>query len=90
MGGKTKMIGVDKLYHFLGGLGICLLISFVASCLGLTQPEAYGLVSAFIIGALKEFADVAIAKDWKRWDMYDFLATCAGGFVGLVVVQILK
>ena len=83
------MIGVDKLYHFLGGLGICLLISFVASYLGLNQPEAYGLLSAFFAGALKEFADVAIAKDWSRWCMYDFLATCAGGFAGLVVVQII-
>ena len=80
---------MDKLYHFLGGLGIYLLISFLASYLGLNQPEAYGLVSAFIIGALKEFADVAISKSWSRWCMYDFLATCAGGFVGLVVVQIL-
>jgi hypothetical protein len=83
------MIGMDKMYHFLGGLGTCLIISFVASYLGLTRPEAYGLVSAFLAGALKEFADVAIAKDWKRWDMYDFLATCAGGFAGLVVVQII-
>ena len=79
---------MDKLYHFLGGLGICLLISFIASYLGLNQPEAYGLVSAFLAGALKEFADVAIAHDWKRWDMFDFLATCAGGFAGLVLFQI--
>ena len=82
-------LSMDKLYHFIAGFLICLAVSFVASYLGLTQPEAYGLVSAFIIGALKEFADVAIAKDWKRWDMYDFLATCAGGFAGLVVVQII-
>ena len=80
---------MDKLYHFIAGFLICLIISFFASYLGLTQPEAYGLLSAFFAGALKEFADVAIAKDWKRWDMYDFLATCAGGFAGLVVVQII-
>jgi hypothetical protein len=79
---------MDKMYHFIAGLGICLLISFFASYLGLNQPEAYGLISAFLAGALKEFADVAISKSWSRWDMFDFLATCAGGFAGLVVVQI--
>lgn len=80
---------MDKLYHFIAGFLICLAVSFVASHLGLNQPEAYGLVSAFLIGALKEFADVAIAHDWKRWDMFDFLATCAGGFAGVFVVQII-
>jgi hypothetical protein len=79
----------DKILHFIAGFLICLIISFVASYLGLTRPEAYGLLSAFFAGALKEFADVAIAKDWKRWDMYDFLATCAGGFAGLVLFQII-
>ena len=80
---------MDKLYHFIAGFLICLAVSFVASYLGLNQPEAYGLLSAFFAGALKEFADVAIAKDWSRWDMYDFLSTCAGGFAGLVLFQII-
>ena len=80
---------MDKILHFIAGFFIAVTISAIADYLGLKQPEAYGLISAFFAGALKEFADVAISKDWKRWDMFDFLATCAGGFAGLVLFQII-
>ena len=80
---------MDKLYHFVCGLGISLLVGVIAYKIGLNQPEAYGFVVAIIAGAAKETFDAIKAKSWtvKTWDVFDFLATGIGGLIGLAVVK---
>ena len=79
---------MDKLYHFVCGLGISLLVGVIAYKIGLNQPEAYGFVVAIIAGAAKETFDAIKAKEWSvhTWDVFDFLATCVGGFAGVLVL----
>ena len=80
---------MDKLYHFVCGLGISLLVGVIAYKIGLNQPEAYGFVVAIIAGAAKETFDAIKAKSWtvRTWDVFDFLATSFGGLIGLAVVK---
>ena len=80
---------MDKLYHFVCGLGISLLVGVIAYKIGLNQPEAYGFVVAIIAGAAKETFDAIKAKSWTvhTWDVFDFLATGIGGLIGLAVVK---
>ena len=80
---------MDKLYHFVCGLGISLLVGVIAYKIGLNQPEAYGFVVAIIAGAAKETFDAIKAKEWSvhTWDVFDFLATSFGGLIGLAVVK---
>ena len=80
---------MDKLYHFVCGLGISLLVGVIAYKIGLNQPEAYGFVVAIIAGAAKETFDAIRAKEWSvhTWDVFDFLATGIGGLIGLAVVK---
>ena len=80
---------MDKLYHFVCGLGISLLVGVIAYKIGLNQPEAYGFVVAIIAGAAKETFDAIKAKEWSvhTWDVFDFLATGIGGLIGLAVVK---
>ena len=82
---------MDKLYHLAAGFIISLTVGVLFYNLGIDSPiraEGYGWLAAIFAGAIKEFADVAISKDWKRWDMFDFLATGMGGLIatGAIVI----
>ena len=70
----------DKLKHLLAGIGISLLI-------GIVFPPVWGLITATIVGALKE-----IIWDWllKKGtpEFLDFLATALGGAIAYMVVKI--
>jgi len=74
----------DKMLHFIAGFVICILVSIIAYSLNFKQPEAYGLISAIIAGVLKEAFDCIKSKSLKSFDMFDFLATAFGGFIGLL------
>ena len=80
---------MDKAYHFAAGFCISLIVGLICYFgLGLSQPEAYGFVVAIIAGAAKETFDAIKAKEWSvhTWDVFDFLATCVGGFAGVLVL----
>jgi hypothetical protein len=81
------MIGMDKLYHFIGGFIVCCVVAFLCSYLeiGGLRPEGYGLLASFGIGALKETFDY---YQKRPWDMFDFLATCGGGFAGVFIIKL--
>ena len=69
----------DKLKHFLAGIGVSLLVGLVVSPL-------WGLITATIVGALKE-----IIWDWLLRkgtpEFLDFLATALGGAIAYMVVK---
>lgn len=69
----------DKLKHLLAGIGISLLI-------GIVFPPVWGLITAAIVGALKE-----IIWDWLLRkgtpEFLDFLATVLGGAIAYMVVK---
>jgi hypothetical protein len=82
---------MDKLYHFIAGLVICTAVGL--GCfylLGFTADfsKGAGLLSAIACGAIKETWDAYRAKSWtvKTWNMFDFLATCVGGFAGVFIL----
>ena len=80
---------MDKLYHFLCGAAISLIVGLVCAYgFNLSQPEAYGFVAAIIAGAAKETFDAIRAKSWtvRTWNVFDFLATCVGGFGGIFIL----
>lgn len=81
---------MDKLYHFLCGAAISLIVGLVCAYgFNLSQPEAYGFVAAIIAGAAKETFDAIRAKSWtvRTWDVFDFLSTGLGGLLSLAVVK---
>ena len=69
----------DKLKHLLAGIGISLVF-------GVQFSPLIGLITAAIIGALKE-----IIWDWllKKGtpEFLDFVATVAGGALGAVILH---
>ena len=69
----------DKLKHLLAGIGISLVF-------GVQFSPLIGLITAAIIGALKE-----IIWDWllKKGtpELLDFVATVAGGALGAVILH---
>ena len=82
---------MDKLYHLIAGLIICTVVGL--GCfylLGFTAnfSKGAGLLSAIACGAIKETWDAYRAKSWtvKTWDVFDFLATCVGGFAGIFIL----
>ena len=81
---------MDKLYHFIAGLLICTLTGLALYHLGCTAnfSKGAGLLSAIACGAIKETIDAYRAKSWtvKTWNMFDFLATCVGGFAGIFIL----
>ena len=73
-----NMIPLDKQAHFLAGLSICLAVSLFFSPL-------IGLITAIVLGALKEAWD-GMGHGTK--DVWDFVATASGGVVGFVLTFI--
>lgn len=69
----------DKLYHFVAGFLISLII-------GLISPIS-GLITSVIIGAGKE---VVWDKLMKKgcFEVLDFVATCVGGVVGYLILML--
>jgi hypothetical protein len=81
---------MDKVYHLIAGLLICTLTGLALYHLGCTAnfSKGAGLLTAFAAGAAKETFDAYRAKAWnvKTWNMFDFLATCVGGFAGVFIL----
>ena len=82
---------MDKLYHLVAGLIICTAVGlglyYLVGCTANFSKGA-GLLSAIACGAIKETIDAYSAKSWtvKTWDVFDFLATCVGGFAGIFIL----
>ena len=81
---------MDKLLHFAAGLLICTLTGLALYHLGCSANVSKGaaLLSSFATGIVKETYDSVKAKAWnvRTWDMFDFLATCVGGFAGVFIL----
>jgi hypothetical protein len=81
---------MDKLYHLIAGLIISLAVGLALYHLGCTAnfAKGTGLLTAFAAGAIKETIDAIRAKAFnvRTWNMFDFLATCVGGFVGVRIL----
>jgi hypothetical protein len=81
---------MDKVYHLACGFGIALLTGIILFQLGCTPDfsKGFALLTAFAAGAIKETIDAIRAKAFnvKTWDMFDFLATCVGGFAGVGIL----
>mgnify|MGYP003612161357 CR=1 FL=1 len=82
---------MDKLYHLIAGLVICTAVGlglyYLVGCTANFSKGA-GLLTAFSAGAIKETWDAYRAKSWtvKTWNVFDFLATCVGGFAGIFIL----
>lgn len=69
----------DKQKHLLAGLALSFLVGFLLCPL-------FGLISAAIVGALKEIVwDKWLRKGTPEW--WDFWATVAGGLVGYILIS---
>lgn len=80
MGGDV-MIQLDKSAHILAG-------AVVALALGYLVPWWFALLMAIIAGALKEwYWDL---RGHGTVDVWDFAATCGGGFIASLFVWIIK
>jgi hypothetical protein len=81
---------MDKVYHLIAGLLICTLTGLALYHLGCSANVSKGaaLLSSFAAGIVKETYDAVKAKAFnvKTFDMFDFLATCVGGFAGVLVL----
>ena len=66
---------IDKLYHFLAGMIIFWVASYFMAC---------PIIPVVVIGALKEVYDRIIKHSYV--DVWDFLATVAGGLIVWVVI----
>ena len=82
---------MDKLYHLIAGCIISLIVGVLFYNLGIDSPiraEGYGFIAAILAGAAKETFDAIRAKAWtvRTWDVFDWLATCVGGFAGVGIL----
>jgi hypothetical protein len=81
---------MDKVYHLIAGLLICTLTGLALYYLGCTAnfSKGAGLLSSFAAGIVKETYDSVKAKAFnvRTWNMFDFLATCVGGFAGVFIL----
>ena len=66
---------IDKLYHFIAGMIIFWVASYFMAC---------PIIPVVVIGALKEVYDRIIKHSYV--DVWDFLATVAGGLIVWVVM----
>jgi Flp pilus assembly pilin Flp len=69
---------IDKQAHFLAGTTICLSLALFVS-------PILGLITAIVLGAVKELWD-GMGHGTK--DIWDFVATALGGVVGFVLILI--
>ena len=69
---------IDKQAHFLAGTTICLSFALFVS-------PILGLITAIVLGAVKELWD-GMGHGTK--DIWDFVATALGGVVGFVLILI--
>lgn len=76
---NMPLIAQDKANHFIYGLVIFIIVSFV---LGVT----YGLAATAVIGAAKEIYDKVSGKG--NPEILDFLFTFAGGAAGYICTLI--
>jgi Flp pilus assembly pilin Flp len=72
------MVSLDKQAHFLAGTTICLSFALFVS-------PILGLITAIVLGAVKELWD-GMGHGTK--DIWDFVATALGGVVGFVLILI--
>ena len=70
------MVSLDKQAHFLAGTTICLSFALFVS-------PILGLITAIVLGAVKELWD-GMGHGTK--DIWDFVATALGGVVGFVLI----
>lgn len=75
-----RAIPQDKCLHVIAGVIVVALTHLLALTLGLDINPLAGLAAAALVGALKELADHFDGGDPS---VYDWLATCAGGLLGL-------
>jgi Flp pilus assembly pilin Flp len=73
-----KLMKLDKQAHFLAGTTICLSFALFVS-------PILGLITAIVLGAVKELWD-GMGHGTK--DIWDFVATALGGVVGFVLILI--
>ena len=71
----------DKLYHFIAGLIICIVVALIA------KNPLYGLISSVLAGIAKEAYDW---YDYGKPDPMDCLSTWVGGVVGYIVGVLIK
>ena len=72
------MVSLDKQAHFLAGTTICLSFALFVS-------PILGLITAIVLGAVKELWD---GRGHGTKDIWDFVATALGGVVGFVLILI--
>jgi hypothetical protein len=72
------------------GLFICTLTGLALYHLGCTAnfSKGTGLLAAIGCGAIKETIDAIGAKAFnvRTWNVFDWLATCVGGFAGVFIL----
>jgi len=84
-------INMDKLYHLIAGCIIATVTGLILFYLVGCSPnfsKGAALLTAFAAGAAKETIDAIRAKAFnvRTWNMFDFLATCVGGFAGVLIL----
>jgi len=72
------VVALDKQAHFLAGTTICLSFALFVS-------PVLGLITAIVLGAVKELWD-GMGHGTK--DIWDFVATALGGVAGFVLILI--
>jgi len=80
------VIAQDKILHFIAGLIITVVSSYIAHIQGLDYPQAYGITVGVLAGACKEAWD---EYSYIGGDFFDFFATIIGVFFGGLLVVLL-
>ena len=71
------MVGIDKLYHFIAGFIIALVITYYFA-------PFYGLLAGYVAGTLKELWD---EYSYGGGDVFDFFATALGSIFAVLCYQ---
>jgi VanZ family protein len=86
----NKEGNMDKLYHLIAGCIIALVVGLALFYLGCTPnfSKGAGLLAVILAGACKETFDAYRAKAFnvRTWNVFDWLATCVGGFAGVFIL----
>lgn len=75
-----KNIPLDKVYHFVAGFIISIAVVLFT---GLAWA---GLIAGFLAGLFKELYD---QYSYKGGDFFDFFATLAGTFAGVIIFELI-